>query len=262
MYCRECGAEIPEGLHRCPSCGTWIDGGRSEVVAMILSLILPGMGLVYLGDRDRGLKVFIPSVILLALVVVLYGYSEPGSMGVRVDSLPGFLMVFAMFVLWLYGNIAARRLWKEQVGLRRRVRHTFISDSRIRANYRDIGRVRNMRSFKTNPQLIALIDNLKAKTRETEAAIWRDVALRLEKPKRNWAEANLSKLERYAQDGETILVPGKVLAAGTISKKITVAAYDFSDAAAKAIEAAGGKTLTIEELAEANPKGTGVRIMR
>ena len=122
-----------------------------------------------------------------------------------------------------------------------------------------------MKSCKTNPQLIATIDKLKAKTRETEAAIWRDIALRLEKPKRNWAEANLrnlSKLERYAQDGETIVVPGKVLAAGNISKKITVAAYDFSDAAAKAIVAAGGKTLTIEELAEANPKGTGVRIMR
>ena len=99
-----------------------------------------------------------------------------------------------------------------------------------------------MKSCKTNPQLIATIDKLKAKTRETEAAIWRDIALRLEKPKRNWAEANLS--------------------AGNISKKITVAAYDFSDAAAKAIVAAGGKTLTIEELAEANPKGTGVRIMR
>ena len=98
-----------------------------------------------------------------------------------------------------------------------------------------------MKSCKTNPQLIATIDTLKAKTRETEAAIWRDIALRLEKPKRNWAEANLR---------------------GNISKKITVAAYDFSDAAAKAIVAAGGKTLTLEELAEANPKGTGVRIMR
>ena len=115
---------------------------------------------------------------------------------------------------------------------------------------------------KTNPQLVATIDNLKAKTRETDAAIWRDIALRLEKPKKNWAEENLSKLERYAKDGETIIVPGKVLAAGEISKKITVAAYSFSEAAAKAIVAAGGKTLSIEELADANPKGTGVRIMR
>ena len=118
-------------------------------------------------------------------------------------------------------------------------------------------------SFKTNPHLIALISDLKAKTRENEeAAIWRDIALRLEKPKRNWAEANLSKLERYAQDGETIIVPGKVLAAGSVTKKLTVAAYDFSDAAAAGIKAAGGETMTIRELMENNPKGSGVRIMR
>ncbi|MBO4763425.1 MAG: 50S ribosomal protein L18e [Candidatus Methanomethylophilaceae archaeon] len=119
-----------------------------------------------------------------------------------------------------------------------------------------------MSSNKTNPELVATIDSLKAKTRETEAAIWRDIALRLEKPRKNWAEANLSKIERYANEGETIVVPGKVLAAGRIGKKVTVAAYSFSEAAAKAIVAAGGKTLTFEELAKSNPKGTGVRIMR
>ena len=119
-----------------------------------------------------------------------------------------------------------------------------------------------MSSNKTNPELVATIDSLKAKTRETEAAIWRDIALRLENPRKNWAEANLSKIERYAKEGETIVVPGKVLAAGRIDKKVTVAAYSFSEAAAKAIVAAGGKTLTFEELAKANPKGSGVRIMR
>ncbi|MDR1691025.1 MAG: 50S ribosomal protein L18e [Candidatus Methanoplasma sp.] len=117
-------------------------------------------------------------------------------------------------------------------------------------------------NVKTNPQLIALITDLKAKTRENGAAIWRDIALRLEKPKRNWAEANLSKLERYAKEGDTILVPGKVLAAGSVTKKMTVAAYSFSDAAAAGITSAGGKTMTIKELMESNPKGSNVRIMR
>jgi large subunit ribosomal protein L18e len=119
-----------------------------------------------------------------------------------------------------------------------------------------------MSTQKTNPQLVALIFDLKAKTRETEAPIWRDIALRLEKSKSNWAEANLSKLERYAKDGETVIVAGKVLAAGDISKKLTVAAYDFSDAAAVGIKNAGGKTMTIRQLMDENPKGTGVRIMR
>jgi large subunit ribosomal protein L18e len=115
---------------------------------------------------------------------------------------------------------------------------------------------------KTNPGLIALVQDLKAIGRENGSAIWRDIALRLEKPRRNWAETNLSKLERYAQDGDVIVVPGKVLAAGTISKKITVAAYGFSEASQAAKQVAGGRTMTIRELAAENPKGSNVRILR
>ena len=76
---------------------------------------------------------------------------------------------------------------------------------------------------KTNPVLVALISDLKKAERETGSAIWRDIAVRLEKPSRNWAETNLSRLERYANEGETILVPGKVLAVtgDTIEVKFT-----------------------------------------
>ena len=119
-----------------------------------------------------------------------------------------------------------------------------------------------MSTTKTNPQLVALIFDLKAKSRETEAPIWRDIALRLESPRRNWAEANLSRLELHAKDGETVIVPGKVLAAGSITKRLTVAAYDFSEAAKTGIRAAGGETVTLRELMESNPEGTKVRILR
>lgn len=115
---------------------------------------------------------------------------------------------------------------------------------------------------KTDPALVALIADLKAKERETGAAIWRDIAGRLEKPRRNWAETNLSRLERYAGEGETVIVPGKVLAAGSIGKKITVAAYSFSEPARAAIAACGGRAMTIADLMGENPKGSGVRIMR
>ncbi len=118
------------------------------------------------------------------------------------------------------------------------------------------------RNLKTDPTLIALIDKLKAKERETGAAVWRDIAKRLEKPKRNWAETNLSKLERYAEEGDVIIVPGKVLAAGDLSKKITVAAYSFSSAARSAIVATGGKAIEIEQLMDENPNGSKVKIMR
>ncbi|MEM0449388.1 MAG: 50S ribosomal protein L18e [Methanomassiliicoccales archaeon] len=114
---------------------------------------------------------------------------------------------------------------------------------------------------KTDPNLVALVESLKATSREKGAAVWRDIALRLERPRKNWAEVNLSKLERYANEGDIIVVPGKVLGAGTISKKLTVAAYKFSDSAAKKIEEAGGRKLTIPELMREAPSGRDVRIM-
>ncbi len=114
---------------------------------------------------------------------------------------------------------------------------------------------------KTDLNLVALIADLKRESREQETAIWRDIALRLEKPSNNWAEVNLSRLERYANEGDVIVVAGKVLGAGSLKKKVTVAAFRFSASASKAIEAAGGKKMTITELIEKDPTGTGIRIM-
>jgi len=117
------------------------------------------------------------------------------------------------------------------------------------------------KTVKTDPNLVALISELKRESREKDSAIWRDIALRLEKPSRNWAEVNLSKLERYANEGDVIVVAGKVLGAGILKKKVTVAAFKFSESASEAIEKAGGKKMSITELVADNPAGTGIRIM-
>lgn len=114
---------------------------------------------------------------------------------------------------------------------------------------------------KTNPELVALIFELKKKARESEAPIWRDVALRLEGPKRNWAEVNVSKIDRFATPNETIVVPGKLLGAGEIKKPVTVAAYAASASAVEKITKAGGRVLSLRELMVENPKGTNVRII-
>ena len=112
---------------------------------------------------------------------------------------------------------------------------------------------------KTNDALIALIGDLKDQSRSTGAAIWRDVALRLETSRSNWAEPNLSRLSRTAADDETILVPGKLLGSGDVLGSPNVAAYSVSASARSKIEAAGGRVMTIRDLMNDNPKGTGVR---
>jgi len=114
---------------------------------------------------------------------------------------------------------------------------------------------------KTNPNLVVLIQQLKDAGRINEAPVWRDIALRLEGPARHWAEVNVGKLNRYASENETVIIPGKLLGAGEIAKKVMVAAYRSSGQAREKIEKAGGKSMSIMELVERNPKGSKVRIM-
>ncbi|HEC86656.1 MAG TPA: 50S ribosomal protein L18e, partial [Thermoplasmatales archaeon] len=72
---------------------------------------------------------------------------------------------------------------------------------------------------------------------------------------------NISKIDRYIKDDEIALVPGKVLSAGNMSKKVIVAAWSFSEKAREKILKAGGKCISIEELVKTNPKGKNVRIL-
>jgi len=106
-----------------------------------------------------------------------------------------------------------------------------------------------------------LIEELKKKRYEADAPIWRDIAGRLSSSAKNRAEINVGRIARNTKPNETVLVPGKVLGAGTIGHPVTTAALDFSVQAREKISAAGGKCLTIKEISELNPKGKDVRIL-
>ncbi len=112
----------------------------------------------------------------------------------------------------------------------------------------------------TNQYLIDLIKTLKKTAIERKVKIWKALATELEKPKRIRRVVNLERINRVCNDNETIVVPGKVLASGELNKKLTVAAFSFSDKASQAINEKG-KTMSIEELIKTNPKGSKVRII-
>ena len=113
----------------------------------------------------------------------------------------------------------------------------------------------------TNPVLRRLVRELRARGKKQGVKLWRDLAERLEQPRRARAEVNLSQLNRYSSEGSIIVVPGKVLAAGKLNHAISVAAFKFSGAARRKITAAGGNALTIQQLVEQNPNGKDVRLM-
>jgi large subunit ribosomal protein L18e len=119
--------------------------------------------------------------------------------------------------------------------------------------------VRKLRT--TNPQLIELVSYLKRQSRLNKAAVWHDIAERLSKPRRNGVTVNLSRLNRYTQRSQTVVVPGKVLASGEIKHPITIAAFAFSAKARQKITTARGKCLSFPDLIKKNPTGSKVKII-
>ncbi|MCL5018595.1 MAG: 50S ribosomal protein L18e [Candidatus Pacearchaeota archaeon] len=109
---------------------------------------------------------------------------------------------------------------------------------------------------KTNPELVKTI--IEAKKGEK----WLEVAGILSSPRVKKINVNLDKKSSGKDEGEVIVVPGKVLSEGEISKKIKVVAFSFSEKAKEKIEKAKGETWTILEEIKKNPEGKGIKIIQ
>lgn len=116
-------------------------------------------------------------------------------------------------------------------------------------------------SAKGNPELLRLLIELRQAARTHSAPIWRAVAARLERARHQVPPMNVGQLERLAAAGETVVVPGKVLSDGPLSKAITVGAFGFSPAARAKIAAAGGSAVPLSSVVKSHPDGTGVRLL-
>ena len=102
------------------------------------------------------------------------------------------------------------------------------------------------RTGPTNPVLSGLIQELRKKANEHKASIWKRVADDLERPTRKRRVVNLYKINKFAKNNETVIVPGKVLAVGELDHNVTVAAFTFSGAASDKINKVG-KAIPINE---------------
>lgn len=80
------------------------------------------------------------------------------------------------------------------------------------------------------------------------AKLWRYVYSLASKPRRARVSVNLSKIERYAQGSENIVVPGKVLGVGTISKSLNISAIEYSKDSIKKLKDAKCNILGINEM--------------
>lgn len=113
----------------------------------------------------------------------------------------------------------------------------------------------------TNPLLIGLIEDLKNKSIEQKVNIWNKIASDLQRSTRKRRIVNLSKINRYSKENETIIVPGKVLGSGILDHKLTISAYQFSNSAKEKLQKVGAKIISLNELIKESPKGKGIRVI-
>jgi large subunit ribosomal protein L18e len=110
-----------------------------------------------------------------------------------------------------------------------------------------------------------LNDNIKWTLRiaykKNKTPLWKTLEKKIDSSRSNKSEINISKLENLTKDGETIIVPGKVLGNGVLTHKLTVASFFFSVPALKKILDAGGKVITINDFVNQYPDGKGVRLI-
>ena len=110
-----------------------------------------------------------------------------------------------------------------------------------------------------------LNDNIKWTLRiaykKNKTPLWKTLEKKIDGSRSNQSEINISKLETLTNDGENIVIPGKVLGNGTLNHKLNVTSFSISIQAMKKILDAGGKVITINDLVTQHPNGKGVRII-
>ena len=102
---------------------------------------------------------------------------------------------------------------------------------------------------------------LKKASRDNEAPIWSKVADYAQKSRSNQKIINLKKIDEETEDGNAIVITGKILGTGNISHKVSVSSFSISNSAAKKIKDSGGEVLKFSEMIKKFPTGKGVKII-
>tara|TARA_Y100000310_G_C20693441_1_gene823874 strand:- start:4596 stop:4967 length:372 start_codon:yes stop_codon:yes gene_type:complete len=117
-------------------------------------------------------------------------------------------------------------------------------------------KAKNRSRKKTNPELketIALALKEKA---------WLPIAKSLSGSTRNYVSINLSDLDKKTKVGDTVLVLGKVLSKGSLTKKIRICALSISELALERLKETKSEFVTVLEEIQKNKKAEGLLIIK
>ncbi len=88
----------------------------------------------------------------------------------------------------------------------------------------------------------------KAQHSDKRAKLWKRLHKLASKPTRQRVEVDLYKIDRHSVENDNVIVPGKVLSAGSLGHAVSISAIAFSEKALAGIEGSNGKVVPIEEM--------------
>jgi len=109
---------------------------------------------------------------------------------------------------------------------------------------------------KTNPEIVETIKSAR------EHKGWKELVDKLTGPSRNYSAMNLNEIDKKTSVGDTVMIIGKVLSKGEVTKKIRVCALSFSENAREKLKKSKSEAVTILQEIKINPKVEGIKVLR
>lgn len=110
-----------------------------------------------------------------------------------------------------------------------------------------------------------LIDNtiwiLRKAFKNNKAQIWKALEKEFSKSRSNRRLIDIQRLDKVTNNGDIVVIPGKVLGNGALGHKLTVAAYSYSESAITKLNSAGAEVMSLQSLISKYPDGKGVKII-
>ena len=115
--------------------------------------------------------------------------------------------------------------------------------------------------MKENSFRIRLGKDLGRHSKKSSQRLWKDLSKDVLGSRKNRPSVNVAEISRNSKEGERVVVGGKVLGAGSIDHKVTVAAYSFSQGAKMKIKASGGTCMNLREFMETSTNVKDVKVI-
>lgn len=109
---------------------------------------------------------------------------------------------------------------------------------------------------KTNPLVLEILNEGR------NNAYWSKITKILSSSTRNYSSVNLTEIDKQTTPGDTVVIPGKVLSSGNLTKKVRICALSISPNAKDKLKESKSEYVLILDEMKKNAKAEGIKLIR